>query len=190
MALLRMFGSKKTANSDVIPVDINDEQNVNTENENKEEDPKEEEDKKHLITITWGTGMPIDVIFNFIHKNFEEDGYQDALINSDLQYREAKEAIILNDLKMLFMRISLRYKSDIREIDVKIDNAQKALALSSASLLQARRDTYEEHLNEIREMEEQLEAQDPKMMTMIESYRRGFLKGVAAATINFINKNN
>ena len=88
------------------------------------------------------------------------------------------------------MRISLRYKNDIREIDVKIDNAQKSLALSSASMLQARRDTYEEHLNEIQRMQEQLEAKDPKMMTMIESYRRGFLKGVAAATINFISNNN
>ena len=190
MALFSLFSSKKVANSDVNPVEINDVQDVNNENENPVEDPKEEEGKKNLITITWGTGMPIDVIFHFIHKNYEEDGYQDALINSDPKYRETKEEIILNDLKMLFMRISLRYKNDIREIDVKIDNAQKSLALSSASMLQARRDTYEEHLNEIQRMQEQLEAKDPKMMTMIESYRRGFLKGVAAATINFICNNN
>jgi hypothetical protein len=190
MALFRLFGDKKVANSDVNPVEINDELEVNNENENPVEDPKEEEGKKNLITITWGTGMPIDVIFHYIHKNYEEDGYQDALINSDPNYRETKEEIILNDLKMLFMRISLRYKNDIREIDVKIDNAQKSLALSSASMLQARRETYEEHLNEIQRMQEKLEAKDPKMMTMIESYRRGFLKGVAAATINFISNNN
>ena len=190
MALFSLFSSKKVANSDVNPVEINDEQEVNNESENSVEEPQKEEDKKKIITITWGTGMPIDVIFHFIHKNYEEDGYQDALINSDPKYRETKEEIILNDLKMLFMRISLRYKNDIREIDVKIDNAQKSLALSSASMLQARRDTYEEHLNEIQRMLEQLEAKDPKMMTMIESYRRGFLKGVAAATINFISNNN
>ena len=191
MALFKkLFSSKLVANSDMNPVEINNVQDVNNENENPVEDPKEEEGKKNLITITWGTGMPIDVIFHFIHKNYEEDGYQDALINSDPKYRETKEEIILNDLKMLFMRISLRYKNDIREIDVKIDNAQKSLALSSASMLQARRDTYEEHLNEIQRMQEQLEAKDPKMMTMIESYRRGFLKGVAAATINFISNNN
>ena len=191
MALFKkLFGSKLVANSDVNPVEINDEQEVNNENENSVEELQKEEDKRKTITITWGTGLPIDVIFHFIHKNYEEDGYQDALINSDPKYRETKEEIILNDLKMLFMRISLRYKNDIREIDVKIDNAQKSLALSSASMLQARRDTYEEHLNEIQRMQEQLEAKDPKMMTMIESYRRGFLKGVAAATINFISNNN
>jgi hypothetical protein len=36
-------------------------------------------------------------------------------------------------------------------------------------------------------MQQQLEANDPKMTTMIESYRRGFLKGIAANAVNFIN---
>lgn len=188
MALLDFFRNRQAVNKEAVPV-----VNTDIQEENEERiatnDKVLDEDKDRLITITWGTGMPIDVIFNFIHKNFEEEGFQDALINSDLKYRETKEEIILNNLKMLFMRISLRYKNDIREVDVKIDNAQKALALSSASMLQARRDTYEEHLNEIRTMREQLEVKDPKMMTMIESYRRGFLKGVSVTSINFINNN-
>ena len=81
MALFNLFNDKKVANSDVdmIPVEINDNQEVNNEKENPVEEPKAEEGKKNLITITWGTGMPIDVIFNFIHKNFEEEGFQDAL---------------------------------------------------------------------------------------------------------------
>lgn len=131
--------------------------------------------------------MPIDVIFNFIHKNFEEEGFQDALVNSDITYRDAKEKIIRNDLEMLFKRIILKYKSDIRMINVKIENAQKALALTAASDMTALRETYDEHLSEIRDMQQLLEANDPKMTTMIESYRRGFLKGIAANAINFIN---
>ena len=79
----------------------------------------------NVITITWGTGMPIDVIFAFIHRDFEEQGYQDALVNSDLRYREMKEGIIRNDLRMLFRRISLRYQSDIRMLDVQIKNAEE-----------------------------------------------------------------
>ena len=45
-----------------------------------------QESKNDLITIVWGTGMPIDVIFNFIEKDFEEIGYKDALVNSDIKY--------------------------------------------------------------------------------------------------------
>lgn len=140
-----------------------------------------------MITITWGTGMPIDVIFNFIHKNFEDEGFQDALVNCDITYRDAKEKIIRNDLEMLFKRIILKYKSDIRVANVKIENAHKALALAAATDLEALRATYEEHLTEIQEMQLLLDANDPKMTTMIESYRRGFLRGIAANTVNFIN---
>ena len=47
----------------------------------------------------------------------------------------------------------------------------------------------EEHLSEINEMQTLLDNNDPKMLTMIESYRRGFQKGIAAAAINFVNNN-
>lgn len=143
-----------------------------------------------VITITWGTGMPIDVIFAFIHRDFEDQGYQDALVNSDLRYREMKEGIIRNDLKMLFRRISLRYQSDIRMLDVQIKNAEDAYAMTSASMMQAQRQTYQEHLGEIAEMETLLTKDDPKMTTMIESYRRGFQKGITAQAIKFIQNSN
>ena len=185
MALFKLFGSKPKENVEMIP-----ELSENVQGEGNEEttSPEEEKkDEKQLITITWGTGLPIDVIFNFIHKNFEEEGFQDALVNCDITYRDAKEKIIRNDLEMLFKRIILKYKSDIRVVNVKIENANKALALAAAADMEALRATYEEHLTEIQEMQSQLDANDPKMTTMIESYRRGFLKGIAANTVNFIN---
>lgn len=130
--------------------------------------------------------MPIDVIFNFIHKNFEEEGFQDALVNSDVTYRDTKEKIIRNDLEMLFTRITLRYKSDIRMVEFKMNNAREAFAFGAFNKLETLKHTYEEHLAEIENMKELLDADDPKMTTMIESYRRGFMKGVTAATLNFI----
>ena len=185
MALFGLFGNKPKEIVDVIPELT---ENVQGDGNEETSSPEEEQkDETHLITITWGTGLPIDVIFNFIHKNFEEDGFQDALVNCDITYRDAKEKIIRNDLEMLFKRIILKYKSDIRVVNVKIENAHKALALAAAADMEALRATYEEHLAEIQEMQSQLETNDPKMTTMIESYRRGFLKGIAANTINFIN---
>jgi len=183
MALFNWFGKKPVENEQTIPEVVEPIQEQN----NEQGSPQENKEKKKIITITWGTGMPIDVIFNFIHKNFEEEGFQDALVNCDITYRDAKEKIIRNDLEMLFRRIILKYKGDIRIINVKIENAHKALALGAAADLEALRATYEEHLAEIQEMQTQLEADDPKMTTMIESYRRGFLKGIAANAVNFIN---
>lgn len=186
MALMKLFGAKPQEKVDMIPILTENNNVLGKDDKAPLEDEKD--NAKRMITITWGTGMPIDVIFNFIHKNFEEEGFQDALVNSDVSYCDAKEKIIRNDLEMLFKRIILRYKKDIRELDVKIDNAPKLLALGAASRLQAERQTYEEHLFEINEMQMLLENNDPKMLTMIDSYQRGFVKGINAESINFINK--
>lgn len=142
-----------------------------------------------IISITYGTGMPIDVIYAFINENYEQEGYQDALINSDAEYCKAKEAIILHKLQQLFKRVLLRYRGEIRDLIVKINNAKSLFALQSASLLEARKETCEEHISEINDMIEKVKANSPEMMTMIESYRRGFTKGCAAQTANFLNHN-
>ena len=165
-----------------LKTDVNIRQTRDEEDvvENTPENETGKSNKNEFITITWGPGMPIDIIF-------EEDGYQDALVNSDLKYRETKEEIIRNDLKMLFRRIVLRYQKDMRMINVQINNAEKSLALTAASMMEAQRETYEEHLHEIEEMERRLDENDPKMTTMIESYRRGFFKGIAAQAERFIN---
>lgn len=186
MKFLDLFSRKQDENETLIPEVM---EKVQVQDNDSDSRYENEEEKKRIITITWGTGMPIDVIFNFIHKNFEEEGFQDALVNQDITYRDAKITIIRNDLEMLFKRISLRYKRNIREAIVRIENSRKAFALGAASDLEARLATYEEHLAEITTMENQLANNDPRMTTMIESYKRGFLKGVSAATINFINNN-
>lgn len=186
MAIFNLFSRKQEENEQLIP-EVTD--NTHMQDNAPDSQNENEDEKKRVITITWGTGMPIDVIFSFIHKNYEEEGFQDALVNQDIAYRDAKITIIRNDLEMLFKRITLRYKSNIREISVRIENSRKAFALGAASDLEARLATYEEHLAEITNMENQLANDDPKMTTMIESYKRGFLKGVSAATINFINNN-
>ena len=93
---------------------------------------------------------------------------------------------IRNDLEMLFTRITLRYKSDIRMVEFKMNNARDAFAFGAFNKLETLKHTYEEHLTEIENMKELLDVDDPKMTTMIESYRRGFMKGVTAATLNFI----
>ena len=185
MGLFKLFDINSKENAEILP-----ELTENTQGAENGETASPEEvkrDEKNLITITWGTGMPIDIIFNFIHKDFEEDGFQDALVNCDITYRDTKEKIIRNDLEMLFKRIILRYKSDMREVDVNITNARNACAIGAASRLQARKETIEEHLAEINEMQRLLEDNDPKMLTMIESYRRGFQKGMAAVAMNFID---
>ena len=141
----------------------------------------------NIVTIHYGTGMAIDSIYAFISKDYEQDGYQDAIVNCAAEYCKAKENIILNSLQQLFSQVLLRYKKDIRLLDVQIENAKSLFSLNYAAILEARKDTCEEHIQEINNMKAKLLAKEPEMMTMIESYRRGFSKGCVAQTTNFLS---
>lgn len=149
-------------------------------------DDSEPENKS--IVIKYGTGMPIDAIYAYIQDDYEQEGYNDAMCNADMQYKESKKEIIKNGLKILFERVRLRYESDIRDISVQIDIVETQGLTTSSMSLKARRDTFNEHLNKINEMEDSLGKEDKKMMNMIASYERGFLKGVSAKSESFINR--
>ena len=178
MKLFNLFKKSTTTTSvenDTDLPELNEEENLSTLNH------------KDYITIKYGTGMAIDVIYNYIEHDYEQDGYNDAMVSSVAEYCIQKENIILNNLQQLINRVQLRYKGEIKEIDVRIANAQALFALASVSLLSARRDMINEHIEEIRKMEEKLQTKAPEMMTMIDSYRRGFMKGCAAQTENFLS---
>lgn len=74
------------------------------------------------------------------------------------------------------------------DINVQIDIVDIQGLTTSSMSLKARRDTYNEHLKKINDMELSLDREDKKMMNMIASYERGFLKGVAAKSESFINR--
>lgn len=138
-------------------------------------DPSEE----HVV-LHYGTRMPIDAIYAFINKDYEQQGYDDAMCNTDSSYKDSKVSIIKNELKRLFEQIWLRYQSDLRDIDVQIRIIEEQGLISTAEALKARKATFVEHMEVLEKMEVSLDNNEPKMLSMIDSYERGFLRGLAA----------
>lgn len=136
--------------------------------------------ESNVFKIQYGTQMPIDIIYAFIERDYENEGYEDAMCNPDDSYKESKKVMIKHSLKRLFEQVGLRYKSDLRDIEVQIGIMNQQGMSNTASTLQARKDTLLEHLNIMEEMEVALDHEEQKMMSMIKSYERGFLKGLAA----------
>lgn len=151
-------------------------------------DDSEPEPASNYVTIKYGTGMPIDAIYAYIKDDYEQMGYDDAMCNADIQYKESKKEIIINKLKVLFEQVRLCYEGDIRDIDVCIDTVEAQGITSTARTLKARKETFNEHLRKIDEMEESLDKGERKMLNMVASYERGFLKGVSAKSESFIKK--
>lgn len=148
---------------------------------------KESKEKSRVYTILLGTKMPIDAIYEFVGRDNEEMGYNDAFANSDSQYCKQKEEIILHELTLLFNRVKLRYQAEIAEVEVKMASAQELFATNTASAYQARLNTLKDHLAEIERMMAKVADKAPEMMTMIDTYRRGFIKGCKAQADLYLN---
>ena len=52
------------------------------------EETNEKKPENNKITITYGTGKAIDLIYNFLKDDYESKGYDDALTNPDSSYKE------------------------------------------------------------------------------------------------------
>ena len=168
-----------------------------------EEEKKQfpEVEKNNLVAVTpepvdnvvkkqYGTQMPIDIIYAYIERDYEDQGYEDAMCNADDSYKESKKLIIKHGLKRLFEQVGLRYKSDLRDIEVQAGIMEQQGMVNTASALKARKETLLEHLTILKEMEHALDNEEQKMMSMIKSYERGFLKGLVAKSDSLLRNGN
>lgn len=88
MALFGLF-NKKNENTNSIPFQFTPDIPDPSIEEVTNDSPIVEEttpDNKPL-TVSYATGWPIDIIYGYLHKNYEQKGYDDAMLNSNLAYR-------------------------------------------------------------------------------------------------------
>ena len=174
----RFFGTRKNEVSVAEPV-LNDSEKLIADNETQKENSNL---SPSTVVINYGTGMPIDVVYNFISKDFETIGYEDAMCNDDPSYKSSKILIIKNDLMRLFEQVSLKYKQDITELDVRIELMEQEGLINKAKSLNSKKNIFIEHINKINDMREALEKDEDYMTCMIKSYERGYRKALAAKT--------
>lgn len=132
------------------------------------------------------TGYPIDKIYAFVAQNFEREGYEDACINQGKEFCDARVNQLRTQLKNLFHMARTDYNGRIRKLNVDIHNAEDAFAISASMTLQAMKETCEEHLADLDRMEKGLDSNEPRMICMIETYRRGFIKGITARALDLV----
>lgn len=168
----RLFGNTEDSNSAVETRQLPE---IRREDFVDDSEPKEE-----VYSVAYGTRMPIDAIYAFIDRDYEQLGYDDAMCNADSAYKHSKKEIIKNELKRLFEQVRLRYKSDLRDIEVQIGIVEQQGLINTSASLKARKDTFVEHMDTMTKMEQALDNEEPQMLGMTRSYERGFLKGLAA----------
>lgn len=144
--------------------------------------------EKKTLTVSYATGWPIDVIYGYLHKNNEEKGFNDAMVKSDLTFRDMNMNIIRNKILMVFREINLNYDVMKRDLEIRMDTCSAAGLLSSVSELEKTMSTIKAHKTELKELEEDFRNNEKEASIPLQSYECGFLRGIATIALGNAGK--
>ena len=189
MSIFNFWNKKKENSSAMIttlPV-MNPSMSAAEEVETNQEAPGATTEKKTL-TVSYATGWPIDVIYGYLHKNNEDKGFNDAMVKSDLTFRDMNMNIIRNRILMVFREINLNYDVMKRDLEIRMDTCSAAGLLSTVSELEKTMSTIKAHKAELKELEEDFRNNEKEASIPLQSYECGFLRGIATIALGNAGK--
>ncbi|MFT3822851.1 MAG: hypothetical protein QM731_02980 [Chitinophagaceae bacterium] len=143
-----------------------------------------EKDKPETTNTEEKTTPPesggINVLFQFLEKNYEAKGYEDALMNPDTTHLEQNVNAIKNDLERIMRKVKTFYEDFIREISHHITSRSRSGMIDMVEELTIKKETAESHIKQVMEIEEQAKNNQGIGQGIIISYTKGFKNGLAA----------
>lgn len=136
------------------------------------------------LTVSYATGWPIDLIYGNLHKNYEDKGYSDAMLNSNLTFRDMNMSIIRNKILMIFREVNLKYNGMKRDLDTRIETCNAAGLLTTVAELEKQMAIIISHTTELARLEEDFRNNANEASVPLMSYECGFLRGVSAIAMS------
>jgi len=130
----------------------------------------------------------IEQLFDFLDRNHETKGYEDALMNPDFSHMEQNILALKNELARNIRRVKTFYEDFIREIDFHIDSRSRGGLVDIVDELKMKRSIAESHIVKVIEIEEDAANDRGDSQGMIISYTRGFKNGLSAISHHSILK--
>ncbi len=129
-------------------------------------------------------------IFSRIRKDYEIEGYNDALSTADVKYRDDNKEILKLNLRVDIEEAEIEIKEYLKELDFHIKSRTKAELNDLVEELESKKVVFEERLEKLTELKTDLNNDSGMPLRIQLAYNRGFNKGMAALTVaNVINKN-
>lgn len=145
---------------------------------------------KKPLTVSYATGWPIDVIYGYLHKNYEQKGFEDAMIKSDLTFRDMNINIIKNKILMVFREINLNYDVLRNELESRLENCRAAGLLTTISEIETNLNIIDTHKNELNQLESSFRNNDNEVSIPLQSYECGFLRGISTIALSATHRVN
>lgn len=136
------------------------------------------------LTVSYATGWPIDIIYGYLHKNYEEKGFNDAMVKGDLTFRDMNMSIIRNKILMVFREINLNYDVMRRDLETRINTCNAAGLLTTISELEKQMAVIDTHKAELSKLENDFRNNANEASVPMQSYDCGFLRGIATIAMS------
>lgn len=184
MSILNLLKKEKsTERAFIAPVFGQQELQTEATSEDVAENNGKETGNKTL-TVSYATGWPIDVIYGYLHKNYEEKGFNDAMVKSDLTFKEINMNIIRNKILMVFREINLNYDVMRKDLETKIETCTTAGLLTTLSELDKQIAIINAHKAELAQLEQDFRNNANEASVPLQSYDCGFLRGIATIAMS------
>lgn len=138
--------------------------------------------------------QPVDYgiyfLYEFLEKNYEAKGYGDALVNPDTTHLEQNIESLKNDLERTIRKVKTFYEDSIREINFHISSRSRSGMIDTVEELTMKKETAEIHINQVKEIAEEVKNNRGLGQGIIISYTRGFKNGLAAISHHSILRRN
>jgi hypothetical protein len=150
------------------------------------EKEKQEGNQSHDLKVKEG----INQLYEFLDKNYEGKGYDDALVNPDTTHLEQNITALKNDLERSIRKVKTFYEDSIREINFHISSRGRSGMIDTVEELTVKKEIAESHIKQVIEIEEQAKDNQGVGHGIVISYTRGFKNGLAAISHHVILKRN
>lgn len=129
------------------------------------------------------------MLYEFLDKNYESKGYNDALVNPDTTHLDQNVIALKNDLERAIRKVKTFYEDFIRQINYHIGSRSRTGMVDTVEELMVKKETAESHIRQVIEIEEQAKQNQGVGYGIVISYTRGFRNGLAAISGSLLNKN-
>lgn len=154
-----------------------------------------ENEKKETNSATDNIGSSnnlngINLLFQFLERNHESKGYDDALINPDHTHLNENVKALKNDLERTFRKVKTFYGDFIKEIDFHIDSRSRTGMIDTVGELTVKKQIAETHIQQVLDIEKESKSDTGVGQGIVLSYTRGFRNGLAAISHHSILRKN
>lgn len=142
------------------------------------------DESKQPLTVSYATGWPIDVIYGYLHKNYEEKGFNDAMLRYDLRFRDMNMDIIRDKILMVFREINLNYDAMKSDLESRVETCSAVGLLTEVSELEKKMTIIRTHKEELKQLEADFRNNSNEASIPLKSYECGFLRGIATIALS------